>query len=380
MTAIFPTYQRFDVTVEKANGVHVEDVNGKTYLDFGAGIGVCSLGHCHPQVNEAVSRQLQNYWHVSNLYYMPIQEEVAERLVAHSSGDYVFFCNSGAEANEAAIKLARKAAGKSKIITFKQSFHGRTFAAMSATGQEKIQTGYGSMLETFEYLPYNDIDAVKTAIDDNTAAVMLEIIQGEGGVIPAEAEFLQQLEARCKAKDIFLIVDEIQTGIGRTGKPFAYQHYGLDPDMITVAKALGNGLPVGALIGKERFVESFGPGSHGSTFGGNPVAMAAANAVLDIVFTEDFLRDVQEKSDYLFQSLHEQLENVSSVTAIRGKGLMAGIECKDQAGPVIQQLQAKGLLVLSAGANVIRLLPPLIVSKTDIDTAVSLIRSELETV
>ncbi len=377
MAAIFPTYNRFDVKVKQAFGTRVTDINGKDYLDFGSGIGVCNLGHRHPDVQTAVEEQLNKYWHVSNLYHHPIQEEVAKKLTENSVGDYVFFCNSGAEANEAAIKLARKATGKTKIITFKQSFHGRTFATMSATGQEKIQVGFGPLLETFVYAPYNDIDAVKEMIDDETAAVMLELVQGEGGVIPADQSFIRELENICKEKSTVLIVDEIQTGIGRTGKRFAYEHYGIKPDIITLAKGLGNGVPVGAMLAIEKFYEAFGPGSHGSTFGGNPLAMAAAKAVLDIAFDEKFLEAVANKSDYLHAQLTERIEDLPIVKSIRGKGMMIGIECAEETSGLIPQLIEKGLLVLAAGPTVIRLLPPLTVTKDEIDQAVSVIRDVL---
>ena len=377
MSSLLPTYKRFDVHVKEAFGTKVIDVNGKEYLDFGSGIGVCNLGHRHPEVQRAVEEQLNRYWHVSNLYHIPIQEDVAKLLVENSAGDYVFFCNSGAEANEAAIKLARKATGKTKIITFKQSFHGRTFAAMSATGQEKIQVGFGPMLETFVYAPFNDIDAVKSLIDEETAAVMLEVVQGEGGVIPAEPSFIQELEKLCKQHSVLFIVDEIQTGIGRTGKRFAYEHYGIQPDIFTLAKGLGNGLPIGALVANERFYDVFGPGTHGSTFGGNPLAMAAAKTVLSLVFDDDFLNAVEQKANYLFAQLNEKLNGLPFVKSIRGKGLMAGIECQDDIGKLLPTFIENGLLVLNAGPNVIRLLPPLIVSKEEIDIAVGILHDEL---
>src|SRR5690625_3505852 len=286
MSALFPTYKRFNVSVASAEGTTITDVTGKQYLDFGSGISVCNLGHRHPAVQQAVSEQLDKYWHVSNLYEIPLQEKVAQHLTDNSIGDYVFFCNSGAEANEAAIKLARKATGKTKIITFNQSFHGRTYATMSATGQQKIQQGFGPLLETFTYVPYNDLAAFQQALDDNTAAVMLEVIQGEGGVVVSDPEFLQAVAELCEENDVLLMIDEIQTGIGRTGKAFAYEHYGISPDVITLAKGLGNGLPVGAMIAKEKYRDVFGPGSHGTTFGGNPLAMAAAKAVLQTVFQQ----------------------------------------------------------------------------------------------
>lgn len=377
MTAILPTYKRFEVRVKQAYGTKIEDIEGKQYLDFGSGIGVCNLGHRHPDVQSAIEEQLNHYWHVSNLYYNPIQEDVAKLLTTNSVADYVFFCNSGAEANEAAIKLARKATEKTKIITFKQSFHGRTFATMSATGQEKIQVGFGPMLETFVYVPYNDLNAVIDAIDDETAAVMLELVQGEGGVIPAEASFVRELEKICREKSVVLIIDEIQTGMGRTGKRFAYEHFGIKPDILTLAKGLGNGLPVGAMLANEKFYDVFGPGSHGSTFGGNPLAMAAAKAVLNIVFNEDFLNHVQIKSDYLRSMLLEKISDLPIVKSIRGKGLMLGIECTKDISELIPQFIQNGLLVLVAGPTVIRLLPPLTVSKKEIDEAVRVIRDVL---
>ncbi|WP_099156863.1 acetylornithine transaminase [Virgibacillus ndiopensis] len=376
-SALLPTYKRIDLSVAKANGTTVEDINGKKYLDFGSGIGVCNLGHRHPDVQKAIEEQLQKYWHVSNLYHNSIQEDVAKLLVENSSGDYVFFCNSGAESNEAAIKLARKATGKTKIITFNQSFHGRTFGAMAATGQEKIQQGFGPMLNTFEYVPFNDVEAVNHAIDENTAAIMLEVIQGEGGVIPANQSFVTDLEQMCKQNNILLIVDEVQTGIGRTGMPFAYNHYGISPDIISVAKGLGNGVPVGAIIAKRKFYDVFGPGSHATTFGGNPISMAAAHTVLQHIFQVEFLQQVETKGENLKKRLIEKVSNLSLVSDIRGEGLMIGIECTRDISTVINQLMQKGLLVLSAGQNVIRLLPPLTVTAKEIDLAVELISETL---
>ena len=377
MSVLFPTYSRFPVTIAEAEGVTVKDTEGKSYLDFGSGIGVCNLGHRHPIVQTAVEEQLQKYWHVSNLYHVPLQEEVGQLLIDHTVGDYVFFCNSGAEANEAAIKLARKATGKTKIITFKQSFHGRTYATMSATGQQKIQQGFGPLLETFTYVPYNDLAAFQQALDDNTAAVMLEVIQGEGGVVVSDPEFLQAVAELCEENDVLLMIDEIQTGIGRTGKAFAYEHYGISPDVITLAKGLGNGLPVGAMIAKGKYRDVFGPGSHGTTFGGNPLAMAAAKAVLQTVLQDEFLTSVEEKGEYLLQQLNETIGAHPKVKEIRGKGFMIGIVYEDEVANLINQLIEYGLFTLSAGPNVIRLLPPLIATKEDIDQAVSLIADVL---
>lgn len=377
MTAQFPTYKRFNLEVERATGTTVEDTDGNTYLDFGAGIGVCSLGHRHPGVQQALESQLNTYWHVSNLYHNPIQDKVAELLTQYSSGDQVFFCNSGTEANEAAIKLARKATGKHDIISFEGSFHGRTFGSMAATGQEKIHVGFGPMLEGFRYVPFNDIDAVKQAVDGETAAIMMEMIQGEGGINMADPDFVQELADVCRANNVLLIVDEVQTGIGRTGKPFAYQHYDMSPDIITSAKGLANGVPVGAMIAKESLRDAFGPGAHAATFGGNPLAMAAGEAVLTHVFQDDFLQDVTKKGQYLQKRLNEAIGDVPIVSSIRGKGLMVGIECSEDVSHVVPQLIEQGLLVLVAGPTIIRLLPPLTVNEQEIDQAVDLLRDVL---
>lgn len=374
MSAVFPTYGRFDLAVAHAKGTKVWNESGKAFLDFASGIGVVNLGHQHEVVKQAVADQLDKVWHTSNLYHIPLQEAVAEKLVANSSGDSVFFCNSGAEANEAAIKLARKASGKSKIITCKQSFHGRTFATMAATGQKKIHTGYGPLLASFTYVPFNDANAVAEAIDENTAAIMLETIQGEGGVVPATASFMKEIAELAEEKHVLLIIDEIQTGIGRTGKPFAYQHHDISPDIITAAKALGNGLPVGAMIAKKNLESFFGPGSHGSTFGGNPLAMAAAKQVMHEIFNQAFLENVTEKGQYLLALLQEKFADEAFVKEIRGKGLMLGIVCNGEVHPVIQSALQKGLLVLQAGNNVIRLLPPLVITKAEIDIAVEVLQ------
>ncbi|HLR71533.1 MAG TPA: acetylornithine transaminase [Pseudogracilibacillus sp.] len=376
--ALFPTYNRYDLSVSQANGTIVEDINGKKYLDFGSGIGVCNLGHRHPDVQKAVEEQLNHYWHMSNLYKQPIQEEVAAFITEDSAGDNVFFCNSGAEANEAAIKLARKVTGKDKIVTFNQSFHGRTFATMAATGQEKVRTGFGPMLESFSYATFNDIDSVKAQLDEHTAAVMLEVVQGEGGVIPASEAFITELAKLCKEKEILLIIDEIQTGIGRTGKRFGYEHYGIEPDIFTLAKGLGNGLPVGAMVAKKEYADAFGPGSHGSTFGGNPLAMAAAKKILEIVFTESFLDEVEEKATYLAEQLDKNITSLAFVKEVRQKGLMVGIECQESTAHLIQKIMHNGLLTLSAGEKVIRLLPPLTVTTDEIDQAVVCLQEILQ--
>lgn len=377
MSHLFPTYGRFDLTIKSTKGTKIRDVNDREYLDFGSGIGVCNLGHNAPVVKSAIEEQLERYWHVSNLYKQPIQEEVAKLLTDNTCGDFVFFANSGAEANEAAIKLARKHTQKHKIITFKQSFHGRTFGTMAATGQDKIKEGFGPVLEEFVYADYNDIHSVKELVCDQTAAVMLEVVQGEGGVNPAEKDFIQALNHLCQEHDLLLIIDEIQTGIGRTGKKFAYEHYDIEPDILTLAKGLGNGIPVGAMIGKAKLKDTFGPGSHGSTFGGNPIAMAAAKAVLTEVFAESFLKQLNDKVNILQKEL-STLKNLDNVKDIRQLGMMVGIELDQAAAPLVAELIDKGLIVLSAGENVLRLLPPLIVTEDEINKAVQVIKSVLQ--
>ncbi|QAS53124.1 acetylornithine transaminase [Halobacillus litoralis] len=371
--SLFPTYNRFPITIVSGEGTNVIDDEGKQYLDFVSGIAVCNLGHRPPEVQQALQKQMDQVWHVSNLYQIPIQEKAAELLTGATDLDYAFFCNSGAEANEAAIKLARKHTGREKIITFKQSFHGRTFATMSATGQEKIQEGFGSLLPTFEYFPYNDVKAIEEVHDGHVAAIMVEVIQGEGGVIPASAEFLRTVEEKCRELGALLIIDEVQTGIGRTGQAFAYQHHGLDPDIVTSAKGLGSGFPVGAMIGRSELVEAFSAGSHGSTFGGNPLASAAVKATLEEVFTVSFLEKVEQKGTYFKEELEANLASLEYVKDIRGQGLMLGIEVQSEAIQLVHSLREKGLLAVIAGPNVLRLLPPLTVTEAEIDQAVLLI-------
>lgn len=369
MEYVFQNYARWDLEIASGSGTKVYDIHGKEYLDFTSGIGVCNLGHCHPEVTAAVTEQLQTIWHTSNLFKSSLQNNVAKKLVEASVGDAVFFCNSGAEANEAAIKLARKYTGKHKIITFFQSFHGRTLGTMAATGQEKVKQGFGPMLETFIHLPFNDIEALRNEIDSETAAVMLEVIQGEGGVHPAEENFLMEAEKLCKAHGALLIVDEVQTGNGRTGVAFAYEHYHISPDIITTAKGLGNGFPVGAMIGKDKLKSAFNPGSHGSTFGGNPLAMVAANSVLNIILNQEFLDEVDEKGELLYLGLRKIFSEIKEFQHIRQKGLMIGIEFSNDVSQLLSQLRNNGLLVLPAGPNVLRLLPPLTVSEKEIEDA-----------
>jgi acetylornithine/N-succinyldiaminopimelate aminotransferase len=378
MSNLFPVYQRWNIQPAEANGSTIIDKSGKEYLDFTSGIGVCNLGHRPEAVEAAVKEQLGNFWHVSNLFEQSGQEKAASLLCEYSGMDRAYFANSGAEANEAAIKLARKATGKTKIITFLNSFHGRTFAAMSATGQEKIKQGYGPMLETFVYVSFNDIDAVKKSADGETAAVMLEMVQGEGGIHIADKAFVSELAAFCKDKGILLIIDEIQTGIGRTAKPFAYMHFDIQPDIITSAKGLGSGLPIGAMLGKEHLAEAFGPGSHGSTFGGNPIAIAAASATLAAVMNDGFSTELEQLSESFKSVLLDILTDIPGVKDIRIFGMMAGIELATEANPVLQELREKGLIALPAGTHVIRLLPPLTCTMDQIEKAAGIIAETLQ--
>lgn len=373
MSALFPTYARWEVKAKQGFGSMLIDEDGTEYLDFIAGIAVCNLGHCHPKVQAAVEKQLGTLWHASNLFQLDGQERVAQLLADHSAGDYVFFCNSGAEANEAAIKLARKSTGKHHIVSLKNSFHGRTLGSMAATGQEKVHDGFGPLLSEFTYAALNDLDGLDQAVTEQTAAVMVEVIQGEGGIRLMNRQYADHLERICKKFQCLLIIDEIQTGIGRTGTAFAYEQVGLSPDIITVAKGLGNGFPVGAMIGKKSLKEAFSAGSHGSTFGGNPLAMAAAEAVLAEIMNPSFLESVQKKGDWFKEQLQQNLNSLAIVEEVRGKGLMLGIACQLEVAPIITACREKGLLVLPAGPNVVRLLPPLTVTEQELEKAVTIL-------
>lgn len=370
MSNLFQNYKRDAIEFVKADGNYLFDQAGNAYLDFSSGIGVTNLGF-HPAIKNAVKNQLEEIWHTPNLYQNSLQEEVAELLIGHR--DYLaFFCNSGAESNEAAIKLARKATGKSDIICFKQSFHGRTYAAMSATGQEKIQIGFAPLVPGFSYADYNDLESVKDLVGPQTAAIMLELVQGEGGVTPADKDFIGQLAALCQTAGILLIVDEVQTGIGRTGSLFAFEQYEIEPDIITLAKGLANGLPVGAMLGKSSLGSAFSYGSHGTTFGGNKLALSSSKQVLEIM-TPNFLKQVQDKADYLQEQLKEKLRSLPAVLDIRGLGMMVGIETDVDLGQIVVAARQNGLIVLTAGSNVIRLLPPLTITRVEIDQAVAVL-------
>nr|WP_295972947.1 acetylornithine transaminase [uncultured Bacillus sp.] len=378
MSNLFPTYSKWEVEPDWAEGSYLYGKDGRKYLDFTSGIGVCNLGHRPPTVEAAVQKQLKKFWHVSNLFPVEIQETAAQKLAKAAGMDRVFFANSGAEANEAAIKLARKATGRNKMITFLQSFHGRTYATMSATGQDKIKKGFGPMLETFTYLPFNDLKSLEAEMNGEVAAVMLEVVQGEGGIHPADQEFLKGVESLCKLHGSLFIVDEIQTGNGRTGKPFAFQHYGLKPDIISTAKGLGSGFPIGAIIAKENLKDVFGPGSHGTTFGGNPVAISAAIATMEVLFDKEFLAEVNNKGNFLRNSLKEHLQSIPMVKEVRGLGMMIGIEINQSAATILADLRKAGLIALSAGEQVIRLLPPLTVTEEEMKQAVAILTRVLQ--
>lgn len=372
MSKLFQNYKRTDIEFVNAEGNYLFDSQGHKYLDFSSGIGVTNLGF-HPQVKSALEKQVQEIWHTPNLYQNSLQEEVAEKLV----GNYdflTFFCNSGAEANEAAIKLARKVTGKQEIISFKNSFHGRTFGAMSATGQDKIKEGFGELVPHFSYAIYNNLDSVKNLVTSQSAAVMLELVQGESGVLPADQDFVRNLADFCKEKTLLLIVDEVQTGMGRTGKLYAFEHYGIIPDIVTLAKGLANGVPVGAMLGQQEFGPAFSYGSHGSTFGGNKLAMTAASASLDILKSDGFLEQVYANSQNLLKKLQVALSEKKTVIQVRGLGYMIGIETTGNLVDLVEKARQKGLIVLTAGTNVIRLLPPLTLTPDEINHTVNILK------
>ena len=367
------TYARYPLALVKGQGCTVWDDQGKTYTDFLAGIAVCNLGHAHPQLVEALAEQARVLWHVSNLFYTQPQTELAEWLTAHSFADRVFFGNSGAEANEAAIKLARKYAkdkgepGRYRIVSMKQSFHGRTMATLSATGQEKVRKGYDPILEGFDFVAFNDIEELSCAIGPATCAVMLEPIQGEGGIVVPHKEYLAQVRRLCDEKGCLLIFDEVQTGIGRTGKLFAYEHFGVAPDILTLAKALGNGLPIGAMLATEKAASAFVPGAHASTFGGTPLVTAVALKVLRLLTEEGILAQVEAKGAYLRQKLEALKAKCPVIKDVRGKGLLVGALLDTAGAPIVKACMAKGYLINCVQDNILRFAPPLIISREEID-------------
>jgi predicted acetylornithine/succinylornithine family transaminase len=370
------TYARYPVLLVRGKGTRVWDLEGEEYLDFVSGLGVCSLGHCHPKVIKAIQDQAERLIHVSNLYYIEPQIQLASLLCKHSFADKVFFCNSGAEANEGAFKLARKYAkekmGKDRyeFITMEGSFHGRTLATLTATGQEKFHKGYEPLMPGFKYVPFNDIGAVKKGIDSKTCAVMLEPIQGEGGVNCPSEGYLKALREICDDKGLLLIFDEVQVGMGRTGKLFAYEHDGVEPDMLTLAKSLAGGVPIGALLIGKGIADSFKPGDHASTFGGNPLATAAGVAALTAMLEEGMLENCQKMGDYFLSQLEEIKKKFPFVKEVRGKGLILGMELKMDGSSIVKEMLRKKILINCTMGNVLRFLPPLIATKEEVDRVV----------
>ncbi len=370
------TYSRFPVVLVKGQGCMLWDINQKAYLDFVAGIAVCNLGHAHPVVAEALCEQARTLFHVSNLYYTVPQTTLAKMLVERSFADRIFFCNSGAEANEAAIKLARKyfkdkgEPGRFRIIAMKQSFHGRTMATLSATGQDKIKKGFDPILEGFDFVPFNDLAALKDAVSDDTCGVLMEPIQGEGGVNCPDEAYMKAVRQFCDDQGLLLIFDEIQTGMGRTGRLFAYEHFGIVPDIMTLAKALANGLPMGAMLAKEAVAESFGPGAHASTFGGTPVVSAAAVAVLNYIESEDILAHCSLTGRYFKEKLQALKENHPCITDVRGEGLMLGMTLDTDGDAVVEACMEKGFLINCIQGKILRFVPPLIITEKEIDSLI----------
>jgi acetylornithine/N-succinyldiaminopimelate aminotransferase len=370
------TYQRFPVVFEKGRGCKLWDTAGKSYTDFVAGIAVCNLGHAHPRVSAAVSRQAETLLHVSNLYYTLPQVDLAAWLVENSFADRVFFGNSGAEANEAAIKLARRyfidrgEKNRFRIVTMERSFHGRTMATLSATGQEKVRKGFDPVLDGFDFVPFNDAAALRARIGSATCAVMLEPIQGEGGVRCPDAQYLQTVRKICDETGTLLIFDEIQTGMGRTGALFAYQHFGIEPDIMTLAKALANGLPIGAMLARETIAAAFGPGSHASTFGGTPIVTAAALEVCKILVEEQVIENGKAAGSYFKEKLLELKDRHAIIEDVRGLGLLLGMKLKINGAPLVKQCMQNGFLINCIQDRILRFIPPLIISKEEIDRLV----------
>jgi acetylornithine/N-succinyldiaminopimelate aminotransferase len=374
---LLPTYARVDLAFERGEGAWLIAQNGDRYLDFTSGVAVNALGHAHPHLVAAISEQAQKLWHVSNLYRIPEAERLAQRLCEASFADVVFFANSGAEAMECCIKMARKyqsASGKPerfRIITFEGAFHGRTLATLAAGGQKKYLDGFGPVFEGFDQMPFADLEATKRAIGLATGAILIEPVMGEGGVRVVAPEFLRALRQLCDDNGLLLVFDEVQTGVGRTGDLFAYQHTGVVPDIMGLAKALGGGFPLGACLATTEAAKGMTAGTHGSTFGGNPLAMAAGNAVLDVVLADGFLDRVRRVSLVLKQRLAEIKDRYPAVIAeVRGEGLLVGLRAVVPSGELVDELRAEKMITVAAGDNVVRLLPPLIISEEEIAEAV----------
>lgn len=373
LTSVAMTYGRYPLVADCGQGSWLLDVDGKRYLDFLAGVAVNNLGHCHPKVVAAIQEQAGKLLHCSNFYHIPQQIELAELLCQHSFGDRAFFCNSGAEANETAIKLARKyssenhCAERTEVITAVASFHGRTLAGISATGQDKVKAGFAPLLPGFTHVPFGDCEALRAAVGPNTCAIMLEPVQGEGGVNVPPAGYLQAVRELCDQQKLLLIFDEVQVGCGRTGSLFAYQQEGVEPDVMTLAKALAGGPPIGAMIAKEKFAVALGPGTHGSTFGGNPLMAAAALAAMKVYLEDDILENCLAMGDYLRRKLEELQEKYAFIVAVRGRGLILGMELNIEGGEMVKTALERGLLINCTVGKVLRFLPPLTVNQDEIE-------------
>ncbi len=377
------TYARTPISIVRGRGSRVYDLEGREYLDFVAGIAVNVLGHGHPDLVAAIQKQAQHLLHASNLYYTEPQTKLAKMLVEHSFARKVFFCNSGAEANEAAIKLARRyahqkyGAERYEIITMLQSFHGRTMATLTATGQEKVQKGFEPLVPGFTHVPFNNLPAVEQAISGKTAAILVEPIQGEGGVRVADKSYLTGLHELCRQRDILLIFDEVQTGVGRTGTLFAYEQFGVAPDIMTLGKGLGGGLPIGACLATETAAAAFEPGTHASTFGGNPVCCAAGLAVLRTLLEGRVLEHGRRMGDYLARGLQDMEDRLPMVKEARGLGLLQGLELTVDGKPVVTDCLARGLLINCTADRVLRFVPPLVITQADIDRLLDILNQVL---
>ena len=385
-TVIANTYKRFPIVLARGKGCTVWDINEKAYTDFVSGIAVCNLGHADPEVAAVLARQSETLVHVSNLYYTIPQVELAEWLTTRSFADRVFFCNSGAEANEAAIKLARKyfhdqgQHERFRIITMEQSFHGRTFATLSATGQLRIRFGFDPVLNGFEFIPFNDIDALKRQMNDNICAVMMEPIQGEGGIRVPDPGFLKAVRDLCDQAGALLIFDEVQTGIGRTGKLFAYEHFGIAPDIMSLAKALGNGLPIGAMLAREQFMTAFTPGTHASTFGGTPLVTSAALEVLRLMEKRNIVDYCGRVGAYFRDRLLWLRDRHAVITEVRGMGLLLGMKLTVKGAPIVDACMENGFLINCIQDDILRFIPPLVITEKEIDALVECLDKILEAV
>lgn len=380
ISPILPTYARASVALERGEGAYVFATDGRRFLDFGSGVAVNALGHTHPHLVAALTAQAGKVWHTSNIFQIPGQQRLAERLVAATFADTVFFCNSGAEAIECSVKMARKfhshhgQVERFRIVTFEGAFHGRTLATIAAGGQKKHLDGFGPKVDGFDQVPFGNLEALMAAIGPHTAGVLIEPVQGEGGVRSAPPEFLRALRTLCDEHGLLLLLDEVQTGVGRTGKLFAHEWTGVTPDIMAIAKGIGGGFPMGACLATERAAVGMTAGSHGSTFGGNPLAMAVGNAVLDVVLKPAFLEHVNKIANYLRQQLAMIVDrNRSVVEEVRGQGLLLGLKCKVVNSKLIDALRERGLLTISAGDNVVRILPPLIITEEHVREAIGII-------